>query len=895
MRQDVEFVGISNSPSDYNARDGVMSHLVNLVPEDGELKVVGKGRLLWTVPPGYKLLYVHTVASEGKHYIFYKDNRLYYQVDPSGDDGSKSFKEVGAVASDPKLVSVGNTLIAYSQDEMRYFLWREDKETHEFGYKNLGTHLPETLLRFGLQSQGWANGWTAEERKDIPETLTHKEGFGLNRTSDEAERNLEQQICGIANQIISNNHKYGRFIFPFFVRYAYRLYDGTTLTMHSAPILMTPSTFEPMYFEFPELNSASDRPKEAKLQVNCVTCQLDCVVESDVDALSDYSDIIKSIDIFVSAPIYTYKQAGYDVIDDAHNYRLRWYDRTGAGTLQLNYGVYQSRPNDLYRVNRNQFQSTTKFYITLPKFTSDEIKKDAEDKSLFYLIKSIEAGTLADYKSAKVIDIEKGYLQSLVNKEVMTDDYNSHDVMTASSMYVYNNRLNAGDIKRRFFCGWAPRFAQHYDVSDNYMSVWYELHNTAGVYVVTPGEARQTHTLGLYTYYPSTAATKAIFRLRNNDNSADSGRYLELPMRQHKFLNGSFALIPFWDQSCRWDDNDLFWADAQEGDEPELKGGTYAEPNKIYTSEVNMPFYFPVTGINTVGLGHILGMGTTTQALSQGQFGQYPLYAFTDEGIWALQMSSTGAISSVTPVSRDVVNHPESITQTDDAILFSSDRGLMLLQGSQTTCLSDALDGVWLDPTTLRGWSQIADGIDLGFGDFKSMLKQSSIIYDYARQRIMVCPPTSTVALVFSLRSSQWGQSSIGVVLNTCNSYPNNVVQIPSAGKKAMTDIVDVSKESNEKVKVLAVSRPIAFGDRNGFKTVNTMIARGDAVSLALYGSRDHIKWGLVGSAKGVYLRGIQGSPYKTFKAVLVGSLRPGQHVTGLSFELTPKDDDKLR
>ena len=56
-------------------------------------------------------------------------------------------------------------------------------------------------------------------------------------------------------------------------------------------------------------------------------------------------------------------------------------------------------------------------------------------------------------------------------------------------------------------------------------------------------------------------------------------------------------------------------------------------PNKIYTSEINNPFHFPVLGINTIGTGTILGISSAVKALSEGQFGQFPLYAFTSEGV----------------------------------------------------------------------------------------------------------------------------------------------------------------------------------------------------------------------------------------------------------------------
>ena len=101
--------------------------------------------------------------------------------------------------------------------------------------------------------------------------------------------------------------------------------------------------------------------------------------------------------------------------------------------------------------------------------------------------------------------------------------------------------------------------------------------------------------------------------------------------------------------------------------------------NKIYTSEVNNPFNFPVSGINTLGVGEILGIASATKALSQGQFGQFPLYAFTNEGIWALEVSNAGTYSSKQVVTRDVCNNPAGITQIDGAIVFTTDRGVMIL------------------------------------------------------------------------------------------------------------------------------------------------------------------------------------------------------------------------
>lgn len=898
MNKDIEFVGISNAPSDYSAQDGVMSHLVNLIPEEGELKVVGKGECLWNVTDKYQLLFVHSVTSESEHYIFFKDNTLYYQMSPTTEDGDSGFKEIGDVAGLPKIVSVGNTLIAYSENEMRYFLWKEDKNSGIFVYKNLGTHLPEPNLRFGLQESTYIKGWSLDESKSLPNKLTFKTKWNtaqnLDWMKEENQRDLEQQLCVIANMIIANNTKYGQFIFPFFVRYAYRLYDGTTLTMHSAPILMTPSTFEPMYLIAPKLDVGLS---ETEINISCTPCRLLCNTLSDVSALEDFSDIIKSVDIFISAPIYTYKQSGYDKIDDEHCHKAKY----KTSDTRINYGIF-SPDTSGFRIHYNTFPLSDTWYFTLPKFTNDDIKKDVENKSLFYLLKSIPISELKEYTAMREIDIQDSYLSSLVNKEVMTDDYNSHESLLPKQAFVYNSRLNISNISRKFFGGWNPSAAQRYDGSVQYsFSVWYELHNSSGQFIVAPeNDGLYPENIGLYGFYPNTFATKMIAKRIKNGVSATPNEpvYMQVEMKQHDFLNGAFYVFPFWEEKCNWDKTDKFWETAATGTDPVTTDKMFKEPNKVYTSAVNMPFHFPVAGINTVGFGEIIGLSSTTQALSEGQFGQYPLYAFTDEGIWALQTNENGGIASVTPVTRDVVNNADSITQIDDAILFSSNRGLMVLQGSQTQCLSEALDGEWFSPTALPGFAKLLAPDRISFESFKGFLSGSRIAYDYVRQRILICNPGNVFAPTYSLRSKQWGEVRTGKVVAIANSYPNSVVQVSVPSKimeSTRSDIIDLSQENGDDVVVAAVSRPITFGDGDALKTVNTMIARGDKIKTALYGTMDYKRWTPVASSVERYITGIQGTPYKAFRLVLVGTMSPGQRLTKASFEITPKDDGRIK
>ena len=938
MRTSINFTGISNNPSVYSSADGVMSHLVNFIPENEELKVVGKSKILWYVPPYYKLLYIHNTRSEGKHYIFLYEstdgNKLYYQVAPTGEDAS-DFIEIGDVVGTPKIVSIGNTLIAYSQDEMRYFLWKNIAVVdgkNVFVYRDLGTHLPELNIDFALRHSDVDKDWSESDLKSVWNNAT-KILFKVipaheDWAKEENQKYIEDQICALANTANQLATYYGNFVFPFFVRYAYRLFDGSTLTMHSAPVLMLPSTNAAMqiisngYVDEDGKIITGEQSLAFKLRavglqawVRWLSGKLYCRYKSNSEDFFNWADVIQSVDIFVSAPIYTYKQTGKDnITEDPYNVSTTPLDAYGLldpkdDTEQPDtYGLTKlSIKYNLKDDKSAEIIGDAQYFLPVPQYDADDIEDDVKAKSQFYLLKSLsfDADGIGSYGNFKEIPITKGYLSSLVNKEVMTDDYDSHDTNCPGFAFVYNSRLNITNIIKKYFRGWSPaRMCQYTNMAESDDGTarqkkkqirFYSVIKTDKGSVVKKSADGDVRDLGYFLYYPNATASSIVAEYNS--------KTYRFQLESHDFLNGAFYVYPFWN-GVEYLVEKLNWSTDSAPVVNDLIGELN---NKVYTSEANMPFFFPVTGINTVGNGEIYALTTTTQALSEGQFGQYPLYAFTNEGTWALAIGSTGGISSVTPVTRDICTNPESIMQLDDSAVFITDRGLMLLSGSHTQCLSETLNGDWFDPSVLKGFGEIlpmADVESLSFKSFGEFAKDAFLAYDFPRQRILVCNPSSKIALAYSLKSLQWGQATIGEVTAVANSYPNCVLQIgtnikvidPSGKTYYKTTITDVSQESKtETVKTLAVTRPFSFGDKDMLKTVNDVIVRGDNVGIALYGSRDLKTWHYVGSCKNRFIRGLQGSPYKSFRLVMVGEMTPSSMIVGASFEITPKDDNILR
>ena len=492
----------------------------------------------------------------------------------------------------------------------------------------------------------------------------------------------------------------------------------------------------------------------------------------------------------------------------------------------------------------------------------------------------------------------------------MTDDYDSHDTIVSKYAFPYNSRLNLANIMKKLFGGFStcsmfpftdgnvgvslngnPELIA--DKTDQIEIFVYIKQDGKDIVVKGPSGMFGLDTKTLFLYYPNVNAYKACIVARELE-----GFVCEVKLEPHSFLNGAFYFDGWNNPRTTGISTPVASSD---------NGRTISIPNKIYTSEVNNPFYFPVTGINTIGTGRILGISTAAKALSQGQFGQFPLYAFTDEGVWALEVNSSGGYSAKQPITRDVCISSDSITQIDTAVLFATDRGIMEISGSQTQCLTDIINGNdFFSLDRLPGLSKLyPDGIpqvDCTFSEFR---KGSRMSYDYVNQRIIIFNANKHYAYVFSMKSKLWGiiASSLTTAIN---SYPNayamaKIKTVGSDDKQEVTNncLVDLSRSAETHQKGLLVTRPIKLEVASMLKTFDTVFLRGlfgkGKVQVVLYGSRDNINWHLIHSAKEHYLRGFRGTPYKYFRIVAITDLSVGETLVGASVSYTPRLVNQLR
>lgn len=921
MIKEIKYNGFTTTPSDYKCPDGDLEGSPGLVPEDGALKPANQGTKLFKLQAGCGIGLIHDVRPR-KNFILIGGDKISYLNYENGKPTAATDIHCGAGSwgNITGVNAIGNVLLVLTDKGMHYVLWKPSE-----GYVYLGTHLPELRMQFGLQ-------YTIEKSDEFKvEYGGHSLMYDHSKygnafcnpydddgtVGDMSNNNyITQRVLGQANKFISEKATgKGRFVYPFLVRYAYRLYDGS-YTMPSAPILMYCAdgcTPLPVVTDTSYNGNGSAHGFYESWKLRIAAPVFDLLYQAqyaDKTELEKWKDIVASVDVFASRPIYTYDQNGK--IENNAPSSASEFSFIGCQSGSSSYAVHGSEevvaavePTKKWKNGDNESDVVGDSCLTpLPPRSADAIKTDIENASHFYLLKSFKIDELST--SMTKLDVKDDYLQSLTERTELPDDYDSHDTLIPTRSHAYNSRLNLTGITKVPFKGFEACSMATYTTSGASYSI-----SAIYVYIKQDGQDIVVKADGkygscgdiYYFYYPNANAYQAVV-------VTTSGARLLYQLSNHPFLNGAYWFGGFKLPS------------TTSQSPVATTTPIIALPSKVYTSEVNNPFKFPTLNIYTVGTGSIMAISTAAKALSQGQFGQFPLYAFSTDGVWALEVNaSKGTYSARQPITRDVCINPDSITQLDSSVLFATARGIMQLSGSTSACISEKLndqDGDVAEKIAslpyIQKLAELAgikvkddngNDIDnpLSLIPFLDYIKNCSMAYDYVNQRVVVFNPSKKYAYVFSLKDKAWGMM-VSNLSEAVNAYPDAyavtvdgyLVNLSTTeGKETETTDVKTGEVSNGMI----ITRPLKLDYPNALKTVDTIIQRGyfkhGHVRQILYGSRDLFNWQLVWSSDDEYLRGFSGTPYKYFKIAIITALDKGESLYGCTVQYRPRLTNRPR
>lgn len=841
--------GITRTPSDFLCSDGELAECINLATDTEELKpMVQPARSLNTqaihthagVPltENLPVIYIHRYNDQ-KRYIYTRiirnmhgnpdSYRLYWGYENNGNltHGGDLVTNNTKLA---KVTSIGKTLIVTADDGMHYYLWKEDVVNGQrvMSYKSLGDLKAPDIRLYMIGSTGVKyrvkNGLSYDGILNDSAQLLNKADYPDAR---EKYNELIKALYAKNKKAVSNKKA---FCEPFMARVALELYDGT-YTHISQPVMLFPSITK---------NSVMDmntNENQAILRTECChlgyinNCFTDASRQHETQFYDDWDDIVKDIVIFVTREVSVYDVSVDQPLPSPSSVYYDAIFSTGGG-------------------GSSQYYTKTEqgsFNVLEPRDT-DEIRDDLVASSIFYKLCSI--GRTGDGVEHDAADkIQSHTLENLTTQDRLEyDDYFSNSRMYPQFMYSYNSRLNIASVRRSMFEGFG-----YFLPWDNGSAASYTFDVTIrtdeGDKVVRHVETT-VQKQGIFFYYPDSRA-KHVTIYKGSD------RILDEDLKEHPGLNGAyyFAGLP-----------------GASHDEP---GGTsatvpsYTEPdperlpNYIIQSDVNNPWVFKAEGYHKVGTGKIVGMSTTTQALSMSQYGPFPLLVFSESGVWAMSVDKTGLYADIQPISRDICIAPSTITQTDGAVFFVSKKGLMVAEragnglGVQIGCVSERMNGVTFNTSTL---SPLATGTDWagivsacqGDTSFLGFVRSEKcfMAYDYIDSRLMMINPTYNYSYVYNMADGTISKTVLpSGMLNAVNDYPDYLLQgsdgyLYSFYEKPREEEVGTRQLAFMLTRPMKLAGPVSQASLRQLKNVGTWnMSGGSMVKTELYLSEDMQTW----------------------------------------------------
>ena len=771
--------GIHRTPS--LGEDGELSECVNLIPKAGELVALQEPTELGIkVLDGDTLKYVHPVAKQKNYFFASEDsnNSLIYYDSRTGEYHDLVISN-DTIAERCSITSMGNVLIVRADNNIHYYLFKDN----EYSEKDIrGTELLKGKLELDVRHIMMDDGVRKDPRpNDVDFHYSHVTtglSFGPVPGSDSNDpvwlKAIAEAWQGRINLAKEKAEKSGCASSPMFIRWGVKLNSNDNLVTNlTPPILVFPSSHlapVPYCYEYTANNKTG-------IGFGASLLAAKPYFRFDASALRELGpEIVQGIVIFATPLIEFYSLESddfYTRADLCSTSVIDYYGQTILSPQQTatSYGrwniYYSTTPkksiSDLSEAY-NKLSDPSNFY-ELTVIPYSEIEKRNFDICATIgsgLINTEEEGAyiageelnpiLSAMYDIKIID---NYRFAQIEAQTPLSSYNSSILdsfsYTGDYMYVYNNRLLISNVKKQ------PGITIS---ADNCLPAT-RLSDGVAPYEKTPGvklyigiennKELQYKTLEFeyggavdnkiqplpFYAYPNQNAKEIILQNRfgylkgalkasllgdcSTGLCFSEKEFIEY-VTQH--LYGQYDISPLIapiyvsDKEVEWDKDNYSYEDII--------------TNMVLQTYEAVPWAYKAAYTSPVG--EILGMTSATKAISEGQFGNFPVLLFGSEGVWALPISNEGEIEFKNPLSRITMLDNGVVLQLDDAVVFPSSEGLILLQGSETTKLSASIEGA-----PLEGFEVPGELISSETLEFNSLLKYGrEHVYDAANKRLHI-------------------------------------------------------------------------------------------------------------------------------------------------------------
>lgn len=960
MEKRIEYQGMTSQQSDYVCPDGDMKLAVNAEYRDGGWKAVKEVN-----EKKYKgeLLYIFKSSNGGK-YLFVKETNSLSIYSETEQENTKQKITFGEYSDICNFYNYGN-IISFTLDEkFKFLIFTESTEEFlfidgippfiNFEFRAVRQNMSNPKWVFGtenLQDNGSTNGnsfssfseagcnlvsvfnqTTNRDTLNIFSSTTYSRPkidtlsaiYDNNKNYNENQTNfstLENFVFAGLGIIRKRIEKDKLFMFPVVLRYATRLYDGSYINV-SPPILIFPSYDTPtLRLQYSPENLSNGiwninfkiSDVEIKYEAYEIEFKYDNALEekgtTKLNNLEYYGRIVKSIDFFLSKPLYSIDTDRLCLNWDTDNniYKPGFSRRNledDIKSLSSFYKVSSIDFKDLYDGTVTKWKSIFHYNGDIENYTQREAIDDFS-----FLGNNLNAGCVFNLNSRQIISqvkcntistLDIGIEAPLVNDCTGgKNPENNYNIDEKSFAQKINNRyFTIKDSQQRTFNYFAD-FVFNLGTKEKTKIAEYICRT---VIKCDQGKIR----IPIFLSIDSANSDYLIIVEENykNEKNFSSKQCKFIKLQNHDLLQNSF----------NFDISRKLGASLDYGKEGKNIISDFNEAKFhhgiIYESMPNNPFVYK--GLNSIELkGEIINFSTNNLSISQGQFGQYPLYAFCTDGVYSIGIGADGTLQNCVPLSYDILTDKHSVGKMEQIVVFATREGIIALSGSERKVLLSADKEADYQYDNDKQEKFITDTVnnvvvitppqmtDL-YTYFTTGVR---FAFDANHGRLIAFNPAYDYSYIMDAKTNNWSVFYKGFdsVLNIPEQCLLVRKETNEDGKTeynvydySSDDVVDIQKS-------YFITRPFKLDMPDVHKSIQSIIQRGvfcdrKDVQQALYGSNDLYNWTPVWSSKDIYLRGMRGSGYKYYKlAIFIPKFKQDEILHGCSVEFTPRLTNKPR
>lgn len=941
--KDISFGGIANTLPDDLSNNGDVSLAYNLTsqtpvstpmrPSETQLKHID-GCTILLIHEGSSFKNVFVINPEG-NVLAYRYSDLLQDTDPEA---------LASVTGTPTSCSIlGNVVILTFPEGCKYLYRSGDKYIVRsnkvppismsivaacrtaapfIGGAGVPTidvsHVPD-----GVYPGGFAY-LTSEEAPDkISKRVTAYNGMNYAMVD---ENDTEKALIASVTKLIADWGEYGYLLSPVLVRAALRLKTGETVSLTN-PVLCYP-------FKNPTI--AMGAKKDSKYYFTRAVCYKLFAKFSFNGNYETWKDIIDSIDVYMSTPIYTHSTSGKDLrFKEGYNTSFEGFggffesNRTGDGVVLLG-GKGALTYNALEKISTFYKVCSIPFTKDLNYIRRTDGSHYSEDYlEEIYFSQSVDS--LLGYR--KLLTSYNGKDMSVTSENLSTlptldDALRSNIVHYPDKTVTYNSRLieigetldynSLSEISLSYFdkcvrlysltsVPKTPRDA----ISDTYTYFCYAIGKnptTGATFYAKPNiRILGTGDVPKYLTIEEPYITEVVGFASSDDEPFAS--IVTLKFKKHDFLNLAYyagevktepvkkngAYSQAWLDFCGHmavitdDPDSMFYREgAYDSEAFKTHRSDY-----IRESDVADPYSFQDS--NTAYFNSdIKDVLVVPQAISLGQYGSNQLYVLCQNGIYTVGIDSAGQLSSVNSFSKDIISNSSKACIASSRLVANNGTSWDVYEGQTKQTILQIDRNLTFVYDNLPRLSEVP-----GASAWKGLLP-SNVVFDFLSSCSLAYDGVHD--MIFGL-SNDYDFMAVYRKGLGLHFVPNKASDVVTANNLVLSSrgglVYDYSASALASVSDgLIITRPFRLGDSNGLFTVNKIIVRGmfdkSHLGLLLYGTRNYRNYHLVKTSCKHYITNVLGTPYKAYRLAISAQLSRDEYISHCSVEFENREVGRI-